>query len=331
MATLMGAGLFFTSCADTENITPDETTKYDGKLTMTETADGTAKDTLVTIYAEEATGEDINVLVNFTSTSDNMRRVYVTRNVAGAGEEPYTWEGSGITNNGDGSVNLDAGKSFVQELHIPKNTALTGGTEEYKIWATTAKGDHRDATNSFIVGIGSVKVIYGAGTNPAAAVKSFSATILAAPLANGTSKTFMSTIDGKTYGFASTEVETANFWDLGYYYGGTQHASLASPNNYPTDIVDVSAISGIPAADLNKCYFILSTKTSAEFDAITAKSDLDFVSATTSSPQRITALSAGKIVEFVDNYGKKGLIRVTEVKGTYNSGDYIKIDVKVQR
>ena len=330
MAVLMGAGLF-TSCADTESITPGDTT-YDGKLTMKETADGTRKDTLVNIFAEAVTGEDINVLVNFTSTSGNMRRVYVTRNVAGAGEVPYTWEGSGITNNGDGSVNLDAGKSFTQELHIPKNSALAaGGTEEFKLWATNGKGDYRDVTNSFRVGVGTIKITYGSGTNPAAPVKAFTQTILAAPLANGASKTFMSTIDGKTYGFAAADAETAKFWDLGYYYGNTQKASLASAFNYPTDIVNISTVSGIPADQLNKCYFTISTTTSGEFDAIDTRSELDFVSASTSSPQRITDLSAGDIVEFVDGYGKKGLIRVAGIVTGSGTSGKITIDVKVQR
>lgn len=327
-AALMGTAMMFTGCTDTESIIDDGTTQYDGTIEITEGAG----DSSIQVFEEDVTGNEIKVLVKLTSTDKNLRRVYITKNVAGAGEVPYSLEGEGFENNGDGSLNLDAGNSFNFELVVPKNSALTGGTEEYRIWATNGKGDYRNVENSFVAGVGTVKIIYGAGTNPAAPVKEFTQTILAAPLGSGASKTFMSTVNGKTYDFAKVEgaaPDTAQFWDLGYYYGNTQKASLASAFNYPTDIVDISEVSGIPADQLNKCYFAVSDKTSEQFDAIELRSELDYIQA--SNSQRTTDLSAGDIIEFVDGYGKKGLIRVASIVAGFGTDAKITIDVKVQR
>lgn len=320
----MGAMLFLTACSDTESITPDDTTKYDGTLEMAEGAEPTP----ITIYAEDVTGDQIKVLVKMTSTDKNLRRVYITRNVAGAGDEPYTYESDGVENNGDGSMNLSADKIFNFELNIPKNANLTGGTEVYKIWATNGKGDYRDSNNSFVAGVGSVTVSYGAGNNPEAAVKSFSAKILAAPLADGTSESFISVVNGQLYKVAGAS-ETVKFWDFGYYYGANDHASLASPKSYPDAIINIPSKAGVADAELNQCFFKASTMTPEQFDAITTQGQLNSI--TTSTTQIITGLAADDVIEFVDAYGKKGLIKVVKVQGTYNNGDYIQIDVKVQR
>lgn len=330
MVALMGTGLLFTSCSDTENITPDETTTYDGTLEMVE--DQTPSP--VVIFASDVQGDAIKVLVKMTSETDNMRRVYITRNADGAGEEPFKWEGTGITNNGDDSVNLDAGKVFTQEFVIPKSSTVTG-TEVYRIWATKSKGDFRNSENSFIVGVGTITINYG-GANGDSPVKAFSAKILAAPLADGTSQSFISTVNGQLYAINGA-AETSAYWDLGYYYGATDNASLVSPATYPaiftvdgTPKQSLRAMAGLDAsASLNHFYITKSNKTSGDFDNIEIKDDLDFITKPTS--ETVTKIVDGDMLEFVDNYGKKGLIRVVDVKGTYNSGDYIQIDVKVQR
>ncbi|MDH5476309.1 MAG: hypothetical protein OEX22_11505, partial [Cyclobacteriaceae bacterium] len=197
----------------------------------------------------------------------------------------------------------------------------------YDLWATSGRGDHRDATKRLVVGVGSVTLNYG-GTNPAAAVKSYSAKILAAPLADGSSETFISLRDGMLYTI-NQGAEYAAFWDFGYYYTGTDGASLVSTSTYETafPFVDVDGIAG--TTELNNAYFAKSTTlTATEFAAISVSGDLDSI--TTPASQKVNNLVAGDIIEFVDNYGKKGVIKVVEVVGTFNQGDYIKIDIKVQ-
>jgi hypothetical protein len=65
-----------------------------------------------------------------------------------------------------------------------------------------------------------------------------------------------------------------------------------------------------------------------DFDAVVSASDLDDVSSSTS--ETLTNLTVGDVLEFVDNYGKKGMIKVTAIEGTWNNGDYIELDIKVQ-
>ena len=84
MATLMGAMIFFTGCDDNEIIVPDPTSEYDGELDITE---GNASN--LTIFTTDVTETEIKALVTVTSTSDNMKRIYITENVVGQGEEPF--------------------------------------------------------------------------------------------------------------------------------------------------------------------------------------------------------------------------------------------------
>jgi hypothetical protein len=149
---------------------------------------------------------------------------------------------------------------------------------------------------------------------------------LAAPLNDGTSQTFISLVDGKVYKIKDG-AEFAALWDFGYYHTNGEGASLASTSNYEASFpfVDVDGIA--VTTDLNNAFFALSSKTTADFDAVTTAGDLDFAAP---AVQKITGLETGDIIEFTDNYGKNGLIRVTEIKGKFNAGDYIKLDIKVQ-
>ena len=116
------------------------------------------------------------------------------------------------------------------------------------------------------------------------------------------------------------------YWDFGYFYGATNNASLASTYDYPSNVIDIVSIAKITdKEDLNKTYFAISTM---NFDNVVNASDLNGI--VKSDKQTITKLKVGDVVEFVDNYDNKGLIKVTEIKGTYNQGDYIKLDIKVQ-
>lgn len=321
MVALMGTGLFFTSCDNNDSIAPDETYTYDKELKM---AEGDSDKTII-INATKVTETEMKVLVSLTSTSDEMDRIYITENIAGKGAEAFKFT-SAVDYKADGSLDLKSTKEYAFQLAIPK-LSMSAGTVEYKLWATNGKGDFRDNTVKKIVGIGTIIINYG-GANADSEVSHFEAKILAAPLADGTSETFISTIDGQLYKINGA-AEYSAFWDFGYFYGASLHASLVSPNNYPTDVIDIRAKAGLDAnATLNKCFFKKSTKTSTDFEDVEISKDLDFI--TPASVERITGLAANDIIEFVDNYGKKGLIKVLEVKGTFGTSDYIKIEVKVQ-
>lgn len=326
------------SCGkDDDNITPDDTEPgqeeptYDVELIMAEGDDDAEESASVT--ADQGT---VSARIYLTSTDVSMRRMYITQNIGGAGETDYEIDAD-VDKKSDGSIDVVAAKSneieYVIDLPVP--SGISEGTVTYKVWTTSGRGDYRDTEKNLAVGVGTITLNYG-GTNPDAEVKSYTETLLAAPLADGSSESFVSLKNGDLYEINQGE-EFAAFWDFGYFYSaastGSYEASLASTSNYEAAfasdagaIVKVSELAG--TTDLNNCYFAVSTKTVADFDAIATAGDLEDISK--SSEEVATNLVADNIIEFVDNYGKKGLIKVVEVKGTYNSGDYIKIEIKVQ-
>lgn len=336
-ALLFGAAaLIATSCDNTDEIVVDPNAEFDVVLEAN-TADATGEAETLDVTS---TTTEVIAKVAFTSTT-SMKRLYITQNVAGAGEVIFkpalNNEGEEIPANTfkpDGSIGLEGSNSdnfeFGFTLPVP---AITGnGTIVYKFWVTSGKGDFRDESNSLVGKSGTITLKLGTGANPAAEVKSFANVKLFAPTADGLSKTFVSLLDGKTFDVKSGS-EYAAFWDFGYIYRistAPTGAGFTSTYSYPTIAVDVPTVSGTPLDDLNRTYFVLSTKTAAQFDAIAVSSDLNVVTATTASQQSIGALAEGTVIEFIDAYGKKGMIKVLEVSGTNGSTGFIRFDIKVQ-
>jgi hypothetical protein len=75
-------------------------------------------------------------------------------------------------------------------------------------------------------------------------------------------------------------------------------------------------------------FFVFVNLDEAELDSILLSSELDEIP--TSFGQYITNLDVGVIIGFVDNYRKKGLVRITELEPGFNNNDFIVFDVKVQ-
>lgn len=326
---MIGAlGLFAVSCSDDEEIivTPDD--EFDVELTFSD-ALGSISNPVVEDYALTVGQTVVKARVRITA-SQNMRRVYITRNVAGAGDLPYTpGDLSNAVTKPDGSIDVETSPQSLDyslNLEVPSGLG-TNGTVVYKFWATSGKGDYRNPENSFRAGIGQIEVTQGTGANPNTPVRTYTATMLAAPLADGSSETFLSLLDGELYRVDQGE-EYSALWDFGYYYGNTLKASLAAAGNYPTSIIDVQAVANTTDAELNSCFFQLSTTTVAEFDAVDVSGDLNFV--TKSTTERINDLNEGDIVEFVDNYGKKGLIEVVSITPGFGTDGQMTINVKVQ-
>jgi len=326
---LAAASFFAVSCDDTDEVEvdPNDTTKtYDVTLEVNGTTDVNENFTVTS-----STGSTIDTRVKFTGSG--MKRLYITVDSLGSGEVPFV-PFEEVDLKPDGSVGLENSASsefdFEFELPVPD---IDAGTYVYRFWATSGVGDFRDVEKRLVAGVGSITLNYG-GSNPEATVKSYSVVMLVPPAADLSSATFLSLADGKTYKIKEGS-EFAAFWDFGYYFTNQQQASFASTSAYEESFanletgetfINVDSIAG--TTELNNFYFASSTKTSAEFDAVETSGDLDDIDEPTE--QKISGLEVGDIIEFVDNYGKKGLIRVTEIKGKFNAGDYIKLDIKVQ-
>ncbi|WP_442264652.1 hypothetical protein ACSIGC_09830 [Tenacibaculum sp. ZS6-P6] len=181
-------------------------------------------------------------------------------------------------------------------------------------------------TNLFILtSCGSEEVIDPEPVDPPAAVTTYSARLLAAPLGDETSSTFMTFYNNSIHKISEAST-TGSSWDFGYFYGTTRKASFASVKNYPTDVFNLTAIAD---ADKKECFFAKSTVlTTADFDAISLESELNSIVKPTT--QSVTELSVGDIIEFQDSYENKGLIKITRIVEGNGSNGQIEFDVKIQ-
>ncbi len=281
----------------------------------------------------------------FTSDETTQRRLYITQNISGAGDMPFnnfelnSDDLDKVLNN-DGSIDLDGATrnaiDFTFNLPVPN---IENGSIVYSFWTTRGKGDFRDVNKRLALGAGTITVTVGTGANPAAAVREFTNVKLFAPAQDGSTETFFSLLNETVYKI-NTGAEFRAFWDFGYYYGASgvsagENASFASTNQYNTSFgFDVMGLEPDENEDdsenetLNNMFFNLSTMTEAEFNAVSMSGDLNDI--TSSGNQKITDLGVGDVIEFVDNYGKKGLIKITELQAGFRTSDFITFDVKIQ-
>ncbi len=335
---------FFSSCTSDDNepitVIPDD--PFDARLNNNATDSLTAE-----VFLSDVDDSVIDVLLSFTSTDDDMKRVYVTRNIQGQGDEKLdASDAFGVNDKGDGSIDLssDLANGFQFSLDFGTTGLPDEGTVVYKFWATSGKGDFRDETKRNLVGPATLTINL-TGTNPAAVLKEYTSMIrLEAPTADGASETFISTLDGEVYTINEGE-EFASFWDFGFYYLNSTGVSLASTAVYPNlfkdpndtapegqttlPLVNVNTFLGIEATEINNAYFVLAPA-ETDFDAFTVVNDLDFT-ITTSDEEDINDLEVGSVVYILDQYGKKGVLKVTDLVASFGSDGFVEFDLKMQQ
>lgn len=297
-----------------------------------------------TASASGMAGSIVQARVLFNTTDTKQRRMYITLDSLGQGVEPFIPLNISDDNikgatKADGSIDLEKKNTnmidFTFDLPVPQNA---NGVLTYNIWTTTGRGDFRDPTKRRALGVGTITVTVGDGTNPNAMVREFDNVELMAPLADGTSETFVSLLDTEKVFTIEEGAEVAALWDFGYFYGNTLNASLASANNYPDNIVNILTVANgnmgsetvsLTKDDLNTVYFSKSTDIDSDgFDKVQTSADLN--SFVRSDVQRVTNLMEGDVIEFVDSFGKKGLIRVESLTAGAGTNGQIVIDIKVQ-
>lgn len=341
----VAGGTLLTSCSSENNSGLKEPSTEPSvktyKLLVNPTNESKITERNLIITAEP--NSQVPVAVTFTG-SENMYRLYMTQNFINGSEGavPFKYNYDVAKLKADGSINLDASdkKKFTYNLKFP-TPAAKDQTVQYVLWATTGRGDFRnfekrnavDSNNDGkgdAIGVITIKagtVAPTTGTIGSINMKYFSAVLLAAPLKDGSSKSFISLFNNKVYSIDQGE-EFAALWDLGYYYGNTKKASLASTKNFPTDIINVPAISKVATTELNEFFIGKSTKTVEEFDKIKNGTELNNIVKPVT--QRVNGLVKGDILEFVDAYGNIGLIKITEVVEGFGREGKIVFDVKVQ-
>lgn len=320
---------------DTDN--PVDPPTFDADLYVDE-AGADMRDVTVKVEANDSGLETIKAKIRFATTSETMRRLYVTENINDAGieaEEAFVFIEDGLNTKKDGSLDLPAnkGNGFEYQILLPAPTAEEGNIV-YKFWTTTGRGDFRDPEKraAIVDGVGTITVNVGngTGTDTSSGIREYPEIILRAPLNDESSETFMSLFNGELY--AINEQETAALWDMGYYYLPSMGvgASLASPSMYRDDIVDVPATSELPLSELNNTFFALSSATVADFNAVIINSDIDAIVTSTPTSELVNDLQVGNVVAVVDQYGKKGLIRIDKIEPGFGAGGNITIAIKMQ-
>lgn len=291
-------------------------------------------------------GSKIKARVVFRSTKTTQRRLYITQNVLGKGIMPYNHLNLYPSNkkkdfNADGSIDLDGhSKKEVDltfELLVPD---VESGSVVYSFWTTKGKGDFRNPLKRIALGVGTITIKVGKGTNPFAKVREFERVKLYAPDQFGNSKSFFSLLNETVYKI-NQGPEFRAFWDFGYYYGTSgkssgDRASFASADAYDASFgYTVKGLKPVPneanqdGETLNEMWFAMSGMTSANFDQLELAGNLEYI--TPSNYQKITNLAVGDVIEFVDNYGKKGLIKITAIRAGFGNDDFIQFSVKIQQ
>lgn len=114
--------------------------------------------------------------------------------------------------------------------------------------------------------------------------------------------------------------------DFIYYYGASNKASFASPNDAQVTSVFAS-ISNWSTRNATK--FRKTTLTASQYDAITMSTDVDAQVSAGVTVTSVTDLKVGDVVLFVKHDGSiYGLIKVTEINPASSSGA-IKFDMKI--
>lgn len=159
---------------------------------------------------------------------------------------------------------------------------------------------------------------------------SYTSVLLFAPLANNTSKTFLSLTTGTTYNFTEASSSPASV-DLGYFFGASALASFASPSDYLTTAYDLSSWSTRNVTSFRTTTANFATTSSGA--ALAAAYDGGTAATNGTNPPggdtRIYNLTDGQTVAFRTQGGKKGLINVVSRTGTAPNVT-LTIAVKVQ-
>lgn len=335
--------LFLVSCSSDDSTVFDSPKDDNDDVATLIINQGDPSKDIFTAKANGEVGTSVPGRVIYTSTDITQRRLYITQNISGAGDMPFndfalTSKDLKKALKADGSIDLDGATKkeidFTFDLPVPN---IDNGSIVYSFWTTTGKGDFRDPNKRKALGVGTITVTVGTGTNPKAEVHSYTGIKLFAPDSEGKTETFFSLLNETVYKI-NVGSEFRAFWDFGYYYGVSSpsdghFASFCSTATY--DATFGFPVEGLKPSDsedadetLNEMFFGSSNFDVTAFDNVALSGDLDFIVKTNN--QNITNLEVGDIVEFVDNYGKKGLIKVTFIKAGYGNEDYIEFDVKVQ-
>ncbi len=157
----------------------------------------------------------------------------------------------------------------------------------------------------------SAEVAFNVTVNGVAGIIEYTDKILGSYDSN-TGSSFAS-FDGTVYSLADAKVNSEKV-DFLYFYGGTNHATLAAPD----DDVAATVFTGVDGLDTwttkNNTRFAHSTLTGSQFNDITTKSQLITIAQVANpTATRLNSLQVGNVLAFLTAGGDYGLLRVDAI------------------
>lgn len=160
-----------------------------------------------------------------------------------------------------------------------------------------------------------------------ATLSTFSDIQLFAQYADGSSASNCASVDGTTYSLNDLLADEASQAKVDFGYHHTTDAAIISPDN----LEDWAGLDGYSALTTKNVTKIYAKSAAFDFDAADGAAieamHSEFEAGDVQSYE--DALAVDDVVPFETVGGKKGVIRVTQIEGTYNVGDYMKVDIKV--
>ncbi len=260
----------------------------------------------ITVTEKSHTGYYRNDTVTYeiiVSTNEKLERLTTTSVPAGLGSEL--------------NMDLDGTSKTVEWDYIINNSAIVGAGIDIKFTVTqdSKENETNDVTKTITVATG------------AGGITSKSAFTLYVALGDGSSDCLWDISNTTAYSpddvAANSSLESSI--DFGYNYFGSDNATIAAPSNWNVTTDGVSSW-----GTKNPTKFKEITYTSSEYTAMTDDTDI-VANVTGLTETEVTNLSAGDFIGFETVGGKKGIIKVGTITGTYNIGDNISLEYKIQQ
>lgn len=197
---------------------------------------------------------------------------------------------------------------------------FVGITESGKIKIQATDKDNQTSSKSIDVTVGSAS---------GGEISSFTA-ILVGAQDNATYGSALDADGGNVYKIAADAAKNAAaLIDMLYYYGSSNLATFAAPND--ATVNGGAGTSGFSWTSTwsvqNATKFSISSITAGQFDAIDDDTELVGISGLTAS--KVTQVAVNSVVEFITAGGKKGAFKVSALTAT--ASGTITINVKIQK
>ncbi|MDF2455813.1 MAG: hypothetical protein K0R51_1806 [Cytophagaceae bacterium] len=157
---LLGAVVTLSSCKKTDDDPTPDSLNADVSLTMNENGSSTGNENFNVKYGQKAVLE----VTAITTTSTDMRRLYVYRSEDGSSTKNNVIDWSGFKPDANGvyyyEIPSDSKNNFVLKREVTVSTNKTRNTDKYHFYFTSNDNFNVASTNHLLLGPGTITLIY---------------------------------------------------------------------------------------------------------------------------------------------------------------------------